>query len=162
MRISENVRVHVAQVGQKTEIQGNSPNPGEFHGLFEDQLRSVPSAAEAAVPMEPTSSVFPSSTEPPGIFALEPAEDSFATEGNSAPVHSLAALDEGLHEVEQLVVNADLKSMGRAIDGLSKEAHMFSESTKDLPSGHPLRQAAEELNVLAYVESLKWNRGDYL
>jgi hypothetical protein len=38
----------------------------------------------------------------------------------------------------------------------------MGESLKELPEEHPLRRIADELNILTYVESVKWRRGDYI
>lgn len=45
---------------------------------------------------------------------------------------------------------------------LSTEADRLGEETRSLPEGHPLRRISDELRIMTYVESVKWNRGDYL
>ncbi|HOV85471.1 MAG TPA: hypothetical protein PLM79_03855 [Syntrophobacteraceae bacterium] len=48
------------------------------------------------------------------------------------------------------------------IESLRSEAERLREETRSLPEDHPLRKISDELSVTAYVESIKWNRGDYL
>jgi len=48
------------------------------------------------------------------------------------------------------------------LQSLSTEADRLGEETRSLPEGHPLRRISDELRIMAYVESVKWNRGDYL
>ncbi len=56
----------------------------------------------------------------------------------------------------------DMKKLGGVIDSLSKEADELKQTVSVLPKSHGLRQIADELGVLAFVESIKWKRGDYL
>jgi len=57
---------------------------------------------------------------------------------------------------------AGLKTVDRTIQNLSHEAGNLQKSVDQLPADHPMRQLSNELSVLAYVESVKWKRGDYL
>ncbi len=55
-----------------------------------------------------------------------------------------------------------LKAIDRAISALSGEVDGLQDKLKDLPDGHPLKQIGAEMSVLAGVETVKWQRGDYL
>jgi hypothetical protein len=56
----------------------------------------------------------------------------------------------------------DLKSIEAAINDLNVSAVGLQESVADLPEKHLLRRMADELSILAHVESIKYRRGDYL
>jgi hypothetical protein len=55
-----------------------------------------------------------------------------------------------------------LKNIAAAVDNLSIGAGELQQSVATLPANHLLRQMADELNVLAHVEEVKFKRGDYL
>lgn len=69
-----------------------------------------------------------------------------------------------LEEVGNSLQNegVDLKTVDAMLTNLGEEAKSLDSSLESLPEEHPLRQIGDELNVLTYVESVKWNRGDYL
>ena len=48
------------------------------------------------------------------------------------------------------------------IEQVNAQAAALDDKVSGLSSDHQLRDMAEELKVTAYMESLKWNRGDYL
>jgi hypothetical protein len=75
-----------------------------------------------------------------------------------------ASVAEKLDEIGQLAGDgtADLKRIDDILGALSAEAANLQEKVKDLPQDHPMRNVSDELSVLAYVESVKWQRGDYL
>lgn len=54
------------------------------------------------------------------------------------------------------------KDVQTQLDTAAAEAAGLHEKCQNLPADHPLRQVSNELMVLSQVESLKWNRGDYL
>ncbi|MGV8075285.1 MAG: hypothetical protein AB2L11_12105 [Syntrophobacteraceae bacterium] len=58
--------------------------------------------------------------------------------------------------------NRDLKEIEGVINSLSSEAEGLRDKTSALPESHPLRRISDEFKVLAYVESIKWKRGDYV
>lgn len=57
---------------------------------------------------------------------------------------------------------ADLEAMAKALTDLGQAADAVLHHTQALAQDHPVRRLAEEARVLAYVESVKWARGDYL
>ncbi|MBC7357759.1 MAG: hypothetical protein H5U10_04380 [Desulfacinum sp.] len=71
---------------------------------------------------------------------------------------------EGLEDLaEQLSGNAArLKDVGRRLEDLGASAEEAWKAAQELAPDHPLRRIAEEARVVAYVESIKWGRGDYL
>jgi hypothetical protein len=55
-----------------------------------------------------------------------------------------------------------LKKMAPLVQKLDEDSRRLQEVSQELPEGSPLRQVLEETAALAYVESFKFNRGDYL
>lgn len=56
----------------------------------------------------------------------------------------------------------DLQAMGRTLSDLGQAAEELLQHTRTLHDDHPVRRMAQEARVLAYVESIKWRRGDYV
>jgi len=55
-----------------------------------------------------------------------------------------------------------LKDIAPLADGLKETASQLDELSRRLPDGDPLKDLAGEAAVLATVESMKFNRGDYI
>lgn len=55
----------------------------------------------------------------------------------------------------------DSQAIKTSLDNLSRSLPDLREEVARLPEEHPLRLIGEEMSVLCYVESAKWNRGDY-
>jgi len=87
-----------------------------------------------------------------------------STEGLSASVEAIDHLIESLHRLQQglespVVTPRELEGQ---LEALAQEAEGLRGRFEDLPQDHELRLLAEEIQVLTYVESIKWRRGDYL
>ena len=57
---------------------------------------------------------------------------------------------------------AALGQIEDALKTLAKESESLRSFVESFPAGHPLARLGEELSVLSHVESIKWNRGDYV
>lgn len=57
---------------------------------------------------------------------------------------------------------ATLKEAEGTLKQLSEECQALSEKLDSLPEGHPLKDVGQEMQVLAGVELVKLQRGDYL
>jgi len=49
-----------------------------------------------------------------------------------------------------------------ALNSLQRESEKLSLLAEGMPPGNPLFQLGQDLSVLSYVESIKWQRGDYV
>jgi hypothetical protein len=58
--------------------------------------------------------------------------------------------------------SGDPRKIESIIQSLPKDVESIKSQLGDLSEGHPLKSVADEFEILAYVESIKWNRGDYL
>ncbi|WP_448383070.1 hypothetical protein [Desulfosoma sp.] len=79
----------------------------------------------------------------------------------------MGALDGALGQLATLCTQAgqaplDLRAVAQALTNLGQTADEIVRRTQALAENHPVRRLAEEARVLAYVESVKWRRGDYL
>ncbi len=54
------------------------------------------------------------------------------------------------------------RNIEQQLQGIHRELSQLKPLLEELPEGHPLQTMGEELQILAHVESIKWNRGDYL
>jgi hypothetical protein len=130
----------------------------EFGRVFEDQLNQIAPASEQATPMASAISTLESvSAIPYGLGQLQIAES-----GNVE--RSIESTIDGLDQVERLLGDSAVtpKTVSQAIDLLADQTEELRHTMEALPSDHPLREIGDEVSVLATVESIKWNRGDYL
>jgi uncharacterized phage infection (PIP) family protein YhgE len=58
--------------------------------------------------------------------------------------------------------NKTPKEINALIEQLNTGIAGMNDKTSGLPADHQLSDMAEELKVTAYMESVKWKRGDYL
>jgi hypothetical protein len=87
--------------------------------------------------------------------------------GTEAQKSCLDAVESAMGKIETVSTmlgqqNVDAKAVDALLGAAKSEAEGLQEKLSALPESHPLRQIGEELNVLAYTESMKWQRGDYL
>ncbi len=55
-----------------------------------------------------------------------------------------------------------LKDVGLMLDSVSEKAKQLDPIIQSLPSDDPLRKILNEANIAVAVETIKFNRGDYL
>ncbi len=95
-----------------------------------------------------------------------------------SPTTGVSSADEVLHTSAELVdaalsrleifqtslgrADISLKKMAPLLQKLEEDSRWLHEVAQDLPEGSPLRQLLEETAALALVESVKFNRGDYI
>jgi len=90
--------------------------------------------------------------------------------GNSAQASELSrtisAVDGVLTQLDSLKnalqTTTSPKEINALIQQINAHAADLDGKMSGLPADHKLRDIAEELKVTAYMESLKWRRGDYL
>lgn len=83
------------------------------------------------------------------------------------PHSHLAALEAGLRRLEAFARGlADpgitLRDLEPLAQELLQDSHRLNTWARSVPPASPLRAVTEETAALAYVESLKFQRGDYL
>jgi hypothetical protein len=78
----------------------------------------------------------------------------------------LSAVEDTLTQIDSLKDSLQTSTSPKQADGIFDQINSTVAGLQDklsgLPEDHPLKSMAEELNVTAYMESVKWKRGDYL
>jgi hypothetical protein len=78
----------------------------------------------------------------------------------------VSALEDTLTQIDSLKDMLQTSSSPKQADGIinqiSSQVAGLQDKLSTLPEDHPLKEMADELNVTTYMESVKWNRGDYL
>jgi hypothetical protein len=159
MKIGEITEKQSIQRSQDVSQEKRSAKSEDFKTLFENEL-NLPAGPAQIVPKEMESSVAMA-----GGVDLSSIWNASVLR-NDTPEAFSAARDVGerLEQMSRLIDDGSgsLKRIDEMINALSKESETLREGVKNLPEDHPLRKAGDELSVLAYVESVKWQRGDYL
>lgn len=102
------------------------------------------------------------------VDAVTRSEPTVLSAGSNMEYSGVAdAIDSQLVRLEEVGTalqneNVNLRAVEAALTQVGEEAKSLDSSLGSLPQDHPLRQIGNELNVLTYVESVKWRRGDYL
>lgn len=143
---------------QETARQGRSESKDVFELLLEKELSAVDKPSE-------TPTIALETTGPSGMTGLLPGtafQDISAVD--FVPSGVLSTSDALLSRIESLIEGAEgrPRNMEGIVQALAKEAESLKAGLGSLPEGHPLKTVASEFEILAYVESIKWNRGDYL
>ncbi|MCE5335877.1 MAG: hypothetical protein LLG06_14945 [Desulfobacteraceae bacterium] len=152
MRIDGILRQQSIQGTEESKKKGSTGTDTDFTSLLNEELSDVSSESS-------TGSV--SETEMIGNtfgITLSPAD--------SEMVQSVSALEDTLAKLESLEQalqeNTSPKEIDSLVSQIGTEASGLDEKLSGLPGDHPLKEVAEELKILSYVESVKWKRGDYL
>ncbi len=98
-------------------------------------------------------------------IGVQAAEASDAPQASQVP-QALDALDGALTQLDSLSnalrQNKSPKEINALLEQVNATTAGLDDKMSGLPADHPLKGMAEELKVTTYMESLKWNRGDYL
>ncbi len=104
----------------------------------------------------------------PGSIPAIPGTQSMAPGSTQTPDASeaISALDGVLSQLDALKdalqKTGSPKDINSLIEGINSQTAGLDDKMSGLPADHKLKDIAEELKVTAYMESLKWKRGDYL
>lgn len=144
-------------VQSTTEIRDRKAGTADnaFAALLDGELAAGPDAAAAALSLGNVDSI--ARSEPSILSVASGAEYSGVADAIESQLGRLEEVGTALQNE-----NVSLKTVDAALTQVGEEAKGLDGSLESLPEGHPLRQIGNELNVLAYVESVKWRRGDYL
>jgi hypothetical protein len=157
------MKIHPDQIEGVRQSQdqartNRTAEPGQAFGdiLGEEVSKAGTTQAASAAP------------PPPGIQAMHPL---FATQA-VAEVDATAAEGEAVAQVERTLDSLETYAgiLGDTGSGSLREAYAALENLqsdvadlKGMAAGHPgLQDVADELEVLATTEQIKFNRGDYL
>jgi hypothetical protein len=115
----------------------------------------------------------PEGSAPSGVSGMEGLSGLWGAQSpvsNSAQTpmlsQAVSALDGVLTQFDSLA-NAlqgvkSPKEINGLIEQLNTQTASLDDKVSELPANHQLKDLVEELKVASYMESVKWNRGDYL
>jgi len=84
---------------------------------------------------------------------------------NNTPVEEvLETVLAHLDKYQEVLAQTDtpLKKISALVQNLEEDSQQLQSLAQNLPANSPLRQVIEEAAALAYTESFKFNRGDYV
>jgi hypothetical protein len=131
------------------KTQEAQPATGEAN--FAQQLQEVLAAQEI--------------TDPQASAALgNLAAITQITEVSNSPGEVLDAVLSHLDSYQEALANSDqpLKKIAALVQTLEQDSQRLQALAQALPASSPLKQVMEEAAALAYTESFKFNRGDYV
>jgi hypothetical protein len=101
-----------------------------------------------------------------GAVSFSPTLNSYSIGevGASAEVPEVEHLEHVMDGVSTRLESgwASLAEVEGVIKSLQAEAEKLTALTAGISSEHPLAQLGQDLSVLSYVESIKWQRGDFV
>lgn len=152
MRIDDILKQQGVQQEKELKTRKDDPIAGTFEKLLESEMSGV------------GSTVGPDPVLGPGsLNAVWGIESMNAGSELSQPI---SAIENTLSSIdllgEALQKNKSPREIDAIISKINSGAAELDEKLSGLPPGHPLKDVAEEVKVTAYVESVKWKRGDYL
>jgi hypothetical protein len=134
----------------------NTPTPRQTQApageTFTECLKGV-------VASTPTGQPAPAVAGPGQVSELGPVDEVLQTSAEMADA-ALSRLE--IFQTSLTRAETSLKKMAPLVQKLDEDSRRLQEVSQELPEGSPLRQVLEETAALAYVESFKFNRGDYL
>jgi len=154
----------VVHTGQWIPVQDDPENRNRAKPAggedFKSYLQGEISAGVEKTARGPAGLEGPLPVSPVGPFFVPPSPPVEA----SALAGEMEGMLDRLQGLELGLARGELTPR-RAVEALAdmnREMEGLGDRLEALPSEHPLRRMGEEIRVLAYVESVKWNRGDYL
>ncbi len=86
------------------------------------------------------------------------------TEVNRTPSEVLDTVLSHLDSYREALASSDLplKKIATLVQTLEQDCQRLQSLSQSLPASSPLKQVMEEAAALAYTESFKFNRGDYV
>ena len=153
--------LEINQCNPGSELKRTKPadrSPGEFTRLLTEESEKMgETIREVRSGMEPVALPSVMDFRSAGVGRDFSEEYRRAELGVERTINRLADLQSALQDPK-----GGLKAVDAAIGDLSASAGEMQESVAGLPENHLLRQIADELSILAHVESIKYRRGDYL
>jgi len=99
---------------------------------------------------------------PPGLEQLAALNPGSAVDSTSS--EALDTVLANLDKYQQALAQNDLplKQLTTLVQTLEQDSQRLQSLAQNLPLNSPLKQVMEEAAALAYTESFKFNRGDYV
>jgi hypothetical protein len=143
------------QVGGKSGPRPEGTEKADFDKSLQEAVRT---GGGDTVSLSGTSSQAPSS-----IYGPPPAvapEELIRSQAELAADRALNLLD--AYQAALADPKRSLKSMAPLVKDLEEEVTRLQEGLGSLPAGDPLRPILSRIAVVSMVETVKFNRGDYI
>ncbi len=161
MRIDDILKQQAVHESQEQKTQKSSGQGNDFAMLLQNE---VSGAGQQSAPQDLESSLVSGLENAPGLWGIESMNTATAQPYDLS--QPMGALDDTLSQLEglenSLQNDKSPKEINALIDQLNTQIAGLDGKMSGLPADHPLRSIAEEAKVTAYMESIRWNRGDYL
>jgi hypothetical protein len=157
MRIDETLNQQAIQESQQSTGQKTVSSDNAFAMLLQSEISGSPSEAAGDSAVSGAGGIS-------GTLGIQ------ALISNSAQTpevsQAISALDGALTQFDSLKnalqANTSPKEINSLIEQINVQTAGLDEKMSGLPADHQLRNVADDLKVTAYMESVKWKRGDYL
>jgi hypothetical protein len=157
MRVDEILKQQAVQENQQVNGRQSAGTDDAFALLLENEMSG---SGTQAVSDDAVSGVEDLSTtlgvQSSILNTGQSPELSKAISAMDAAVTQLGSLSDALQQ------NRSPKEIDTLIEQVNGQAASLDDKMSGLPPDHQLRGMAEEFKVTAYMESLKWKRGEYL
>lgn len=155
--VEESGKSRAAQSAGQTKGTNSASGDDPFATLLQSE---VGSAGETG---DPDSAVY----GPAGLTGPWSTQSIVQAAGQTSPtsraISSLSSIFDGLDSLQNgLQANKSPKEINSLIEQINQQAAGLDDKVSGLPANSQLRDLAEETKVTAYMESMKWKRGDYL
>ncbi len=146
-----------AQSSAKAKGQASGAATDPFAALLQNEVDSTGQTGSQDSSVGGVASVA-------GLWGLQPVA---LASGQSSPtsqaISSISGVLDGLDSLRNALKGANSpRQIDSLVQQVSEQAAALADKTSTLPADSGLRDLAEETKVTAYMESVKWSRGDYL
>lgn len=157
MRLDEILNQHAIQESQKLKGQQSASTDDAFALLLQSEISGSGANAVSDAAVSGAEDL----SSPLGIQSLIPhaMQSPELSQAFSEIDGAITQLDSLSNALQQ---NKSPKEINALVEQFNTQTAGLDDKMSGLPSDHQLRGMAEELKVTAYMESLKWKRGDYL
>ena len=157
MRIDETLKQQAMQESQQSTGLKTVSSDNAFAMLLDSEMSGPQSEAASDSAVCGSGGISgPSGIQPLLSNSSEAPEVSQAVSALDSTLTQLDSLKNALQE------NKSPKEINSLIEQINAQTAGLDEKMSGLPADHQLREMADDLKVTAYMESLKWKRGDYL
>jgi len=152
MKIDSLLNSQIIQGNPEVDQKDAAGQDSDFAALLQSEMASV----EETMPQTDVSGI-DGNYQISGIQAFPAgSETTDGIAGIQDVLSMLQSLEQGLQE------NKSPKEIDGIITEMGNAAAKLQDNVSSLPENSELSDLAEEVNVTAYMESIKWRRGDYV
>jgi hypothetical protein len=157
MRIDEVLSSQVVQESKQSNASQSAKGDDAFALLLQNEIaKPQEQTVEDDAVCQSESLSAPRGSQPLVPTSAQSPEVSQSVSALDGVLTQLDSLQNALREAKSP------KDVDALIEQINTQTAGLDAKMSGLPADHPLRDMAEDLKVTAYMESVKWKRGDYL